>query len=141
MTMIPFFSACGSYSNPADNVVALNIGLYGNPNAQSSWCGRQLTITAGGVTETATVVDCCPTCPGNGDLDMSKALFQKFASLSQGVVSISWNTGGGSSSSSGSGSSHSSNHNSNNDNNNNDKTTTHHTVAPAAKVSLILELI
>ncbi|KAL9932248.1 hypothetical protein V8E36_009020 [Tilletia maclaganii] len=82
--------ACGAWTSPDQRAVALNIGLYGNQNAQSSWCGKKLRITANGKTSIATVVDCCPTCPGGGDLDMSKTLFQDFAGLGEGVVDIKW---------------------------------------------------
>lgn len=99
----------------------MNIGLYGNQNAQSKWCGQQVRITSGGITAVATIVDCCPTCPGNGDLDMSKALFQQFGDLNQGVLDISWHFGGGGGGGgSGKGSSSGNNSNKNKDSNNND---------------------
>ncbi|KAK0525796.1 hypothetical protein OC842_005395 [Tilletia horrida] len=82
--------ACGKWTTPDTRAVALNIALYGNPNAQSGWCGKKLRITAGGRTSIATVVDCCPTCPGNGDLDMSKILFQDFEGLDAGIFQMSW---------------------------------------------------
>ncbi|KAK0562218.1 hypothetical protein OC844_002810 [Tilletia horrida] len=82
--------ACGKWTTPDTRAVALNIALYGNPNAQSGWCGKKLRITAGGRTSIATVVDCCPTCPGNGDLDMSKILFQDFEGLDTGIFQMSW---------------------------------------------------
>jgi hypothetical protein len=95
--------ACGVYSSASDFIVALNTQLYGNQNAQSSWCGKSLVITGGGVTHTATVVDACPSCPSDGDLDMSTGLFQAFGeSLGTGTFDISWHVAGqGGSSSSG----------------------------------------
>lgn len=60
-----------------------------------------MVITGNGVTETATIVDCCPTCPGNGDLDMSTGLFQEFGiTLDAGVFPITWHLQGDDSSSS-----------------------------------------
>ncbi|KAK0562049.1 hypothetical protein OC861_005527 [Tilletia horrida] len=82
--------ACGKWTSTDSRAVALNIGLYGNPDAQSGWCGKKIKITANGRTSIAEVVDCCPTCPGNGDLDMSKALFRDFASIDDGVFQMSW---------------------------------------------------
>ncbi|CAD6887170.1 unnamed protein product [Tilletia laevis] len=111
--------ACGQWTGTDERAVALNIGLYGNEDAQSGWCGKKLKITANGKTSIATVVDCCPTCPGNGDLDMSKTLFQDFAGIGDGVVDIKWSWvgagGGDDDEHSGKGNSASSHHDNNDD--------------------------
>lgn len=87
--------ACGGYSSNDDNVVALNVAQYGNPNQVSSWCGKKITISYGGTTQTATVVDCCPSCPYGG-LDMSPGLFGAFTSMGTGVFQMTWSSGGSS---------------------------------------------
>ncbi|KAE8219233.1 hypothetical protein CF326_g8998 [Tilletia indica] len=112
--------ACGSWTSPGERAVALNIGLYGNENAQSGWCGKKLKITANGKTSIATVVDCCPTCPGNGDLDMSKTLFQDFAGLDAGIVGIKWSWVGAGDDDNESHSGNGNSASSHNNNNNND---------------------
>lgn len=81
--------ACGGYTSSSDHIVALNVAQYGNPNARSSWCGKKIQISYGGKTQTATVVDCCPTCP-EGGLDMSKGLFGAFAGFDAGVFQMNW---------------------------------------------------
>lgn len=65
---------CGGWSTPNQYVVALNTAQYGSTSQVSQYCGRTVTITYNGVTEQATVVDSCPTCP-NQALDMSTSLF------------------------------------------------------------------
>ncbi|KAL0577335.1 hypothetical protein V5O48_004659 [Marasmius crinis-equi] len=77
---------CGWTNNDGDWIVALSLGsTYENGNH----CGKQVRVTANGVTKQATVADSCPGC-GNGDLDMSPSFFQQFASLDQGVFNIDW---------------------------------------------------
>ena len=86
--------ACGGYNVASDFIVALNSPQYGGgypgPN-----CGRQLSISYGGKTATATVRDQCPGC-GYGDLDMSRGLFNYFASEDVGVFHMSWSWSDGS---------------------------------------------
>lgn len=94
----------------------------GDENSVSQYCGKTVVITAAdGSTETATVVDCCPSCPGNGDLDMSTGLFQGFNyPLSAGVFPITWHFAGEGGSSGGGKSSSSSSSSSNDDDNSGD---------------------
>ncbi|KAE8263490.1 hypothetical protein A4X09_0g7219 [Tilletia walkeri] len=114
--------ACGKWTTPDTRAVALNIQLYGNPDAQSAWCGKKLRITKGGRTSIATVVDCCPTCPGDGDLDMSKILFQDFAGLDAGIFQMSWSLVGDNDNDDGnSGKDNRPDKDNNNNNNNNNK--------------------
>jgi hypothetical protein len=61
----------------SDYIVALNSAQYGGgypgPN-----CGRSITISYGGKTAVATIMDQCPSC-GFGDLDLSRSLFNHFS--------------------------------------------------------------
>lgn len=87
--------------------------LDGNQDAVSSWCGKKLDISYGGITRTATVVDCCATCHSDGDLDMSTGLFTSFGvSIGTGEFDITWSVAGSGGSS--------------NSNNDDSPTTTHH---------------
>lgn len=65
-------------------IVAVNSAQYNQGN-----CGRQIWITANGKTTTAKIADECPTC-SYGSLDLSRGLFNVFASESTGVVDITW---------------------------------------------------
>ncbi|KAJ9118237.1 hypothetical protein QFC22_004144 [Naganishia vaughanmartiniae] len=82
--------ACGQYNHEPDFVVALNSAQYGGgyPGPE---CFKYITITGGSRNgyAVAQIVDECPTCPYGG-LDMSIALFEKFASQDEGVASITW---------------------------------------------------
>jgi len=85
--------ACGKTNSGSDFIVALNTPQYGSgyPGPQ---CFKTITITANGKTAQATIMDECPGCPYGG-LDMSRGLFDFFASESVGVVYGSWSFGGG----------------------------------------------
>jgi hypothetical protein len=80
--------ACGGYNVASDYIVALNTAQYGGgypgPN-----CGRSITISANGVTVQATIQDQCPSCD-YGALDLSRSLFQRFASEDKGTFQMSW---------------------------------------------------
>ncbi|KAL5511508.1 hypothetical protein ACEPAH_4725 [Sanghuangporus vaninii] len=80
--------ACGQYSSESDFIVALNTPQYGDgyPGPE---CFKKITITYGGKTTTATIMDQCPGCPYRG-LDMSKGLFTFFASEDTGVIYGDW---------------------------------------------------
>ncbi|CAD6590259.1 MAG: hypothetical protein TREMPRED_005663 [Tremellales sp. Tagirdzhanova-0007] len=70
-------------------MVALNTPQYGSgyPGPQ---CFKTITVQANGVTVSGIeILDECPTCDWGG-LDMSPFLFQRFASESVGVLSITW---------------------------------------------------
>ncbi|KAG2157421.1 RlpA-like double-psi beta-barrel-protein domain-containing protein-containing protein [Suillus clintonianus] len=80
--------ACGSTNQPGDYIVALNSAQYqGGQN-----CYQTITITIGGLTTQAQIVDECPGCPFGG-LDFSEGLFQFFAPLSSGVLYGTWSFG------------------------------------------------
>ncbi|KAF8310642.1 hypothetical protein DL93DRAFT_2084203 [Clavulina sp. PMI_390] len=76
----PGLGACGWYNKNSDYIVALSTKTY-----KKSYCGKMITIIANGKTHTAKVVDACPGCAANS-LDMSPALFTKFAPESVGVI-------------------------------------------------------
>ncbi|KAJ3867754.1 RlpA-like double-psi beta-barrel-protein domain-containing protein-containing protein, partial [Lentinula novae-zelandiae] len=71
--------ACGQTNQPGD--FQYNGGQY---------CFQMITITVGGKTTQAQIMDECPGCPYGG-LDFSEGLFQFFASLDEGVLTGSWN--------------------------------------------------
>nr|GAT53215.1 predicted protein [Mycena chlorophos] len=78
--------ACGTVHSDSALIVALPTKAYAN----GANCGRTVEIVANGVTVQATVADECPTCTNNECLDMSEALFQKFAALSIGEIDIEY---------------------------------------------------
>ncbi|KAF8227842.1 hypothetical protein L208DRAFT_1222305, partial [Tricholoma matsutake] len=89
--------ACGAQNTEADFIVAASSRLFqhfpgatANPN-DNPICNRNLTIHYRGVSVGARVTDECPTCPGEFDLDLSPAVFNKFALPSVGVLkNITW---------------------------------------------------
>ncbi|GAA5836813.1 hypothetical protein JCM5353_000458 [Sporobolomyces roseus] len=91
----PGLGACGTYSSGNDFMVAMNQAQYGDLGAVSPWCFQTITISYGGKTAQAQVLDACPGCPYGG-LDMSPALFRHFADESVGVIYMEWSSGGGS---------------------------------------------
>ncbi|KAI1316501.1 hypothetical protein EDD11_009914 [Mortierella claussenii] len=79
--------SCGTAFNTNDMIVAMNAGQMDG----TSQCGKTVKIQSGGKTVTARVTDTCPAqyC-APGSLDLSQAVFEQLAPLSQGVVSIQW---------------------------------------------------
>lgn len=86
-------NACGGHNTPDQYIVALSQKNFGFAYP-SKYCGAQVTIKYGGKTAHATIVDSCVGCPEWG-LDFSKGLFSYFASLDEGVLSVSWSFGSG----------------------------------------------
>lgn len=84
--------ACGQFNVQSDFIVALNTAQFGDgypgPN-----CFKQIIMTYNGQTTTATIMDECPGCPYGG-LDLSRGLFNFFASESMGVLYGTWNFAG-----------------------------------------------
>ncbi|KAG2755920.1 hypothetical protein P692DRAFT_20556205 [Suillus brevipes Sb2] len=80
--------ACGQYSAASDFIVALNVDQYGSgyPGPE---CFSSITITYGGKTAQAVIMDECMGCPYGG-LDFSRGLFDYFASEGDGVIYGSW---------------------------------------------------
>jgi hypothetical protein len=85
--------ACGKYNKASDFIVALNSAQFGGgypgPN-----CFKSITLSYNGKTAQATIMDECPGCPFGG-LDLSRGLFNFFASEDKGVLSGDWWFGGG----------------------------------------------
>ncbi|KAG0205181.1 hypothetical protein BGX28_003176 [Mortierella sp. GBA30] len=79
--------SCGTAFNTNDLIVAMNAAQMGG----TSQCGKAVKITSGGKTVQARVTDTCPAqfC-SHGSLDLSQAVFQQLAPLSQGVIDIKW---------------------------------------------------
>ncbi|KAG1826963.1 uncharacterized protein BJ212DRAFT_1443164 [Suillus subaureus] len=80
--------ACGDYSAPSDFIVALNVDQYGS-GYPGPMCFLSITISYGGKTAQAVIMDECMGCPYGG-LDFSTGLFDYFASESEGVLYGSW---------------------------------------------------
>ncbi|KAJ5745435.1 hypothetical protein N7520_010617 [Penicillium odoratum] len=75
-------SACGTTNDGlTELVLALPVGIM-----TDSDCGKTVTITYGGVTKSGTVVDKCMGCD-DGSVDLSRAFFEEFDSLSAGRLS------------------------------------------------------
>ncbi|KAJ5665712.1 uncharacterized protein N7477_008160 [Penicillium maclennaniae] len=75
-------SSCGTTNDgETELVLALPVGIM-----TDSDCGKTVTIEYNGVTKTGTVVDKCMGC-GDGSVDLSRAFFEAFASLSEGRLS------------------------------------------------------
>jgi len=77
--------ACGHDNKPSDFIVALNSAQYGS----GGYCGMTITITYGGKSTQATIMDECPGCPFGG-LDFSEGLFTFFAPTSVGTLFGEW---------------------------------------------------
>jgi len=77
--------ACGHDNQPSDFIVALNSAQYGS----GGYCGVTITITYGGKSTQATIMDECPGCPFGG-LDFSEGLFTFFAPTSVGTLYGEW---------------------------------------------------
>jgi len=82
--------ACGKFNKASDFIVALNHQQY----EESNHCFETITISYGGKTTQATIVDECMECP-YGALDFSRGLFDFFGSQSAGYLYGNWNFGAG----------------------------------------------
>ncbi|KAH7909920.1 plant expansin [Hygrophoropsis aurantiaca] len=77
--------ACG-ITNTADQYVgAFLLRQYGT----GGYCLDMITISYGGKTAQAQIVDRCPGCPEYG-LDLSEGLFEYFAPITTGVIYGDW---------------------------------------------------
>lgn len=79
--------SCGWTNSNSQMVCALS-GSIMNGN-KKKYCGKSITIKSGSKSYSCKVVDTCPGCDSK-NVDMSPALFKKFAPLSKGVISITW---------------------------------------------------
>ncbi|KAJ6455748.1 expansin family protein [Mycena sanguinolenta] len=84
----PGLGACGGYNSGSDFIVALNQDTFGY-SSPSQYCYKKISMSYGGKTTTATIVDSCPGCPPGG-LDLSPDLFSFFASQDLGVIQGTW---------------------------------------------------
>ena len=109
-------SGCGCqylYLSSAFGGVLTCFQMFGNTPGSSPFCGKSITISYGGKSTGAVIVDKvsflshsiyqllvlsitsqCPGCPPGG-LDLTQGLFQFFASLGTGVIYGEWSVGGG----------------------------------------------
>ncbi|KAK0518478.1 hypothetical protein OC834_007718 [Tilletia horrida] len=76
--------ACGKWHTNSDMIVAVS-----GRHFKMSMCGRTVAVTHGRKTIYATVQDECPECP-SGNLDISRGMFTRWASLDVGVLPIHW---------------------------------------------------
>ena len=71
-------------------IVAVNSAQFGGYAVYPPLiCGKQLTISYNGKQVGAVVADECPTC-GYGELDLSRGLFNNFATANDGVFFAEW---------------------------------------------------
>lgn len=81
--------ACGRTMQKSDPIVAVNSAQF-----KQSDCFKWITVTANGKSVSAQITDACPGCP-YGALDFSPAVFNQFASPSEGIFQMTWSLGGG----------------------------------------------
>jgi hypothetical protein len=75
-------SSCGTTNDgETEFVLALPAGIMADSD-----CGKSVTIEYNGITQTGKVVDKCMGCD-NTSVDLSRAFFGAFASLSEGRLS------------------------------------------------------
>jgi len=86
--------ACGKYNGASDFIVALNTPQYGG-GYPGPHCFQTITMTYNGKTTQATIMDQCPGCPYGG-LDLSRGLFNFFASEDKGIIYGTWSFNDGS---------------------------------------------
>ncbi|TFK25827.1 hypothetical protein FA15DRAFT_638838 [Coprinopsis marcescibilis] len=86
--------ACGEWNVESDFIVALNADQFGSgyPGPE---CQKTITLSYGGKTAQAKVMDRCPGCPYGG-LDLSRSLFRYFASEDVGIIYGEWSFSDGS---------------------------------------------
>jgi expansin (peptidoglycan-binding protein) len=72
-----------------EKVVALPYGLMGTQSNGNPYCGKTITVSYGGKTTTATVVDKCMGCVGDA-IDLSNAAFLELAELAVGRATAEW---------------------------------------------------
>ncbi|KAG0367042.1 hypothetical protein BC939DRAFT_480577 [Gamsiella multidivaricata] len=84
------FGQCEQHYSQSDMIVAVNQAQMGTGK---NLCGKKILLTKKG-SNTQVVVTVVDMCPGKyckfGDLDLSRAAFQKFADLDVGVLQLQW---------------------------------------------------
>ncbi|EPB89060.1 hypothetical protein HMPREF1544_04183 [Mucor circinelloides 1006PhL] len=81
--------SCGGSNSDNELVAAISSELMGSGSKKSSYCGKSITVKGKHGSVKLKIVDTCPGCK-KGDVDMSRAAFEKIAKLSEGRVPISW---------------------------------------------------
>ncbi|GAN03482.1 riboflavin aldehydeforming enzyme [Mucor ambiguus] len=81
--------SCGGSNSDNELVAAISGELMGSGSKKSSHCGKYITVKGKHGSVKLKIVDTCPGCK-KGDVDMSRAAFEKIAKLSEGRVPISW---------------------------------------------------
>lgn len=79
-------TTCGGFHKSTEMICALGISAFGT----GEHCGKSLVIHHGGKQVTCMVDDKCQSCTANS-LDVSPAVFQALAPLSEGVLKVDWN--------------------------------------------------
>ncbi|KAF2200489.1 hypothetical protein GQ43DRAFT_441530 [Delitschia confertaspora ATCC 74209] len=76
------YGACGTQLHDTDRVVALGHGMFGatvtdvmTGNTLNEWCNKKIKITLNGKTAEGTIMDKCPGCAGNADIDVSRQIW------------------------------------------------------------------
>ncbi|TDL17539.1 hypothetical protein BD410DRAFT_883307 [Rickenella mellea] len=80
--------ACGIPEQNTDSIVTIGSQRFNSNNGGN--CNQWVQISANGVTAFGLTRDSCPGC-GVDDLDLTPALFQRFAPLDVGVITVTWN--------------------------------------------------
>ncbi|KAF5315051.1 hypothetical protein D9619_007416 [Psilocybe cf. subviscida] len=85
----PGLGNCGKWNNSNDLILAISKNLYDKNKGSNCDQWVEIVNTKNGKKAYGKTRDSCPSC-GDGDLDMSPALFKKLGSLDTGVLKISW---------------------------------------------------
>ncbi|KZP10943.1 hypothetical protein FIBSPDRAFT_197872 [Athelia psychrophila] len=86
---VPGLGACGIYNDASQYIVGVSEALW--QSHSGSLCNKAISITYNGLAVQATITDVCPYCGGVGDLNMTPALFERFAPESAGIIyGVEW---------------------------------------------------
>ncbi|KAF7976348.1 hypothetical protein HWV62_7094 [Athelia sp. TMB] len=80
--------ACGAVHPDSALIAAIDQDRYGNSDATSSLCGKQVRVTntSNKKTVVVTIADDCPTCKNANSIDLSKGAFTQIATIEEGEV-------------------------------------------------------
>ncbi|KAI7868890.1 hypothetical protein BDF14DRAFT_1789016 [Spinellus fusiger] len=81
--------ACGPHEDDNSEIVALNLGQFGDGGPASDWCFKEVLIKAGDYSTVATINDACPGCRENS-LDLTPSVFSRLSKLDIGIIPIEW---------------------------------------------------
>jgi hypothetical protein len=84
--------ACGKVHKDTDFVAAITGKFYGDFSQQSDKCGKTVRVTrvSTGKSIDVIVADGCPTCNGDGSIDLSKAAFLALGKEEEGVYPVTY---------------------------------------------------